>query len=235
MGVVYEAEDIRLRRHVALKFLPETLVHNEEALHRFRREARAASSLNHPNICTIHEIEEHDGQPVIVMELIQGCTLKQRLAESALSLETVVGLAVEICEGLEAAHAQGILHRDVKPANIFVTTRGAAKILDFGLAKLLPKPAFEAEAEAAIDRSEDSVSIAGVIRGTTYYMSPEQARGDELDRRSDLFSLGSVIYEMATSQRPFAKKNAVLTIDAILNAKAPPASKLNPAVPNKLE
>jgi tetratricopeptide (TPR) repeat protein/tRNA A-37 threonylcarbamoyl transferase component Bud32 len=236
MGVVYEAEDVRLRRRVALKFLPESLAHNHEALQRFQREARAASSLNHPNICTIHEIEEHDGQPVIVMELIQGCTLKQRLAEGPLPIELALDLAVAICDGLEAAHAQGIVHRDIKPANIFLTSQVTAKILDFGLAKLLPEARMDKEDNGTpADDSELSLTVAGVIRGTTCYMSPEQARGDELDRRTDLFSLGTVLYEMVTGQRPFVKKNVVLTIDAILNTKPVAASKLNVEVPPELE
>jgi predicted Zn-dependent protease len=234
MGVVYEAEDIRLRRHVALKFLPDALANDREALLRFEREARAASSLNHPNICTIHEVEVYNGQPVIVMELIQGMTLHQKLVKERLPIATVLDIGIEICDALEAAHAGGIVHRDIKPANIFITTRGTTKILDFGLAKLLPSEAMHAPADGAPGMAEESLTVAGTIRGTTYYMSPEQARGDELDCRTDLFSVGVVLYEMTTGQRPFAKKNAVLTIDAILNARPTPISKLNPDAPPEL-
>ncbi len=235
MGVVYEAEDLRLRRHVALKFLPESLAHDQDALQRFMREARAASSLNHPNICTIYEVEEHEGRPVIVMELMQGSTLKQRLAEGPLPVDQVLELSAEISDGLEAAHAQGIIHRDIKPANIFLTSRGTAKILDFGLAKLLPEGRLSGCRDPVDEESDLSLTIPGVIHGTTCYMSPEQARGEELDARTDLFSLGAVMYEMATGERAFAGKNVVLTLDAVLNKKPRPVSKVTPGVPAGLE
>jgi eukaryotic-like serine/threonine-protein kinase len=201
---------------------------------RFQREARAASSLNHPNICTIYEIEEHEGRPVIVMELAQGATLKQCLADGPLPVELISEIGADICAGLEAAHSQGILHRDIKPANIFVTTRGTAKLLDFGLAKLLPASTLMGTGGAGPE-VEDSLTLVGEIHGTTSYMSPEQVRGDELDLRSDLFSVGVVLYEMATGQRPFVRKNLILTMDAILNAKTELASKTRQDVPPELD
>jgi predicted ATPase/serine/threonine protein kinase len=225
MGVVYEAEDIRLGRHVALKFLPESLGYDERTLQRFAREARVASSLNHPNICTIYEVEEHDHQPVIVMELLEGKSLKERLREGPISTGELLDLGIQASDALEAAHAKGIIHRDIKPGNIFIIGQ-RVKILDFGLAKMLP----------AEDQSEEeSLTMAGVIPGTTSYMSPEQVRGEEIDARSDLFSLGVVLYEIATGQRPFVGKNRVLLMNAILNARPAAASSLNRSLPAALD
>lgn len=227
MGVVYEAEDVRLRRRVALKFLPEDLASDSTALQRFEREACAASSLNHPSICTIYEVEEFDHQPVIVMELLEGKILKERIREGAISTEELLEFGVQLSDALSAAHARGIIHRDLKPGNIFVVGARRVKILDFGLAKIAPAGGEESQ--------EESLTLAGAIPGTTPYMSPEQARGEEIDVRSDLFSLGVVLFELATGQRPFARKNRILTIDAILNARAPMPSSLNPALPAELD
>jgi predicted ATPase/serine/threonine protein kinase len=227
MGVVYEAEDIRLGRRVALKFLPESLAHDQRALQRLEREARAASSLNHPNICTIYEVEEHDHQPVIVMELLEGASLKQRIGEGPISTAELVDFGIQTSDALETAHAKGIIHRDIKPGNMFIVG-GRMKILDFGLAKLCGP-------HDAEDQSEESLTLDGVIPGTTSYMSPEQVRGEEIDARSDLFSLGVVLYEMATGQRPFIAKNRVLVMHAILNAKPAAASSVNPALPSALD
>jgi len=225
MGVVYEALDIRLGRRIALKFLPENLTHDTTALQRFEREARAASSLNHPSICTIHEVEEHDQQPVIVMELLEGQSLKERLREGPVPTPELLEFGIQISDALEAAHARGIIHRDIKPGNIFVIGQGRVKILDFGLAKVT----------ATAEESDDSLTLEGVIPGTTPYMSPEQARAEEIDTRSDLFSLGVVLYEAATRQRPFARKNRILTTDAILNANPPTVTSLNPVLPPELD
>jgi eukaryotic-like serine/threonine-protein kinase len=225
MGVVYEAEDIRLGRRVALKFLPDDLVRDQTALQRFEREARAASALNHPSICTIYEVEEYDRQPVIVMELLEGQSLKERIRQGPITTDEVLDIGMQLSDALEAAHGKGIIHRDLKPANIFVVGRGRVKILDFGLAKVLRSGIAEDESQ------EESLTLEGAIPGTTPYMSPEQARGEDIDVRSDLFSLGVVIFELATGQRPFARKNRVLTIDAILNAEPPAPSSLNPALP----
>ena len=229
MGVVYEAKDIRLGRRVALKFLPEKILCHESSLRRFEREARAASSLNHPNICTIYEVEEHDHQPVIVMELLEGMSLEQRIGEGPISTEELLDFGIQASDALEAAHTKGIIHRDIKPGNVFIVARRQIKILDFGLAKMCGPHVSE-------DQSEDeSLTTDGVIPGTTSYMSPEQLRGDEIDVRSDLFSFGVVLYEMATGRRPFVGKNRVLLMDAILNARPAPATKVNSSLPAPLE
>jgi eukaryotic-like serine/threonine-protein kinase len=229
MGVVYEAEDIRLGRRVALKLLPENLARDQIALQRFEREARAASSLNHPNICTIYEVEEHDHQPVIVMELLEGKSLKERIREGAISSHELLDFGIQISDALEAAHAKGIIHRDMKPGNIFVVSSGRVKILDFGLAKMLPLRVAEDQSQ------EESLTLEGVIPGTTSYMSPEQVRGEEIDARSDLFSLGVVLYEMATGKRPFVGKNRVVLMNAILNEQPSAPSEVNPSLPAALD
>jgi len=229
MGVVYKAEDIRLGRRVALKFLPEALARDSRTLQRFEREARAASSLNHPSICTIYEVEEYDRQPVIVMELLEGKSLKQRISEGPLATSELLDFGIQTADALEAAHAKGIIHRDIKPANLFVLTSGRIKVLDFGLAKVMPSHLAENEVD------EESLTAEGVIPGTTAYMSPEQIRGAEIDARSDLFSLGVVLYEIAAGKRPFVGKNRVLVMDAILNAKPVVPSRENPALPAGLD
>ena len=227
MGVVYEAEDIRLSRRVALKLLPDTLLGDAKAAQRFLREARAASSLNHPNICTIYEVEEHEGRPFIVMELLEGQDLKGRISSGLLPQTDVLDIGSQIADGLDAAHSSGIVHRDVKPANVFITARGQVKILDFGLAKYIEHAR---ERDATLE-----LTGAGVIPGTTVYMSPEQVRCEELDGRSDLFSLGVVLYEMATGKKPFAANNSVLTMKAILEDKPVSPLQLNPSLPSEFE
>lgn len=229
MGVVYEAEDIRLGRRVALKLLPEGLARDQVALQRFEREARAASSLNHPNICTVYEVEEHDHQQVIVMELLEGRSLKERIREGPISTDELLDFGIQTADALEAAHAKGIIHRDMKPGNIFVVVGGRVKILDFGLAKVCPPSVVEDQSE------EESLTLEGVIPGTTAYMSPEQVRGEEIDARSDLFSLGVVLYEMATGKRPFVGKNRVVLMNEILNAQPSAPSEVNPSLPSGLD
>ena len=236
MGVVYKARDTRLERPVALKFLPENMVQDSQALERFRREAHAASALNHPGICTIYDIGEQDHRPFIAMEFIDGETLRQYIHGQPLPIEQILDLGVQIADALDVAHAQGIIHRDIKPSNVFVTKRGQAKILDFGLAKLVAKDLLPPDAQNSSSAStQDSLSIVGIISGTPAYMSPEHVRGDDLDRRTDIFALGLLVYEMATGQQAFGGKTGGAIIEAILTRTPPSARTLNPQIPPQLE
>src|SRR5262245_34405032 len=234
MGVVYEAEDLTLERHVALKFLPDDLVATTEALERFKREAKSASSLNHPNICTIYEIGEHEGRPFIAMELLEGKTLKHAINGKPMEIDQVLDYGEQIAAALDAAHAKKIIHRDIKPANIFITVNGQAKLLDFGLAKQTMKDT-SGDTELPTGSMQEHLTKSGSTMGTVAYMSPEQARGKDLDARSDLFSFGAVLYEMVTGRLPFVGQTTGETLEAIFTQQPTAPVRLNPKVPIKLE